>query len=325
MQLRNLMAGTLAGIALACANVADAKSDFPDHVIRLVVPQSAGSGGDLTARILSDRLSSNLGQTVIIENRPGANGNIASSFVAKSAPDGYTLLLAGISQIAFNPYLYENLPYDPAKDFTYISPVIGSGFLLIASKASGITSFSDLLAKAKANPGRITYASAGPGNSTHLSTAMIAQTEGLELMHIPFNGSGPAMNAVVGSQIDLMASVLGTALPQAQAGNVVPLAVLGPDRVPELPNVPTLAETGSKAAAMDAWFALLGPAGMPPDVVGKLNKAMQDALHDPAISKKLRTSYLVPLTGTPEEMRRKAASDAKTWGNLIHQLAIKAN
>jgi len=304
---------------------AAAQTDYPNHPIRMILPQSPGSGSDLVARLISEKMGQALKQPVVVENRPGANGNIAAAFVAKAPADGYTILMAGVSQIAFNPSLYEKLPYDPARDFSYISPVTSNGFLLVASKQSGITSFKDLVQKAKAKPARYTYASGGAGNSTHLSTEMIAQTEGFELMHVPFNGTGPALNAVIAGQIDLMSSVVGTALPQVLGGNVVPLVVLAPERIKELPDVPTLAETGSKAAAMDGWFALVGPAGLDPQVVKVLNDATQQALADPEIKKRLDGAYLVPMSGSAERMRQRAETDAKVWGDFIRRAQIQVN
>jgi tripartite-type tricarboxylate transporter receptor subunit TctC len=266
-----------------------------------------------------------LGASVVVENRPGANGIVAMSYVAKAPADGYTLLLAGVSQMSFNPKLYKALPYDPAKDYTYVAPVVDTPFVLVANKDVPYKTLGQLIAAAKAAPGRITFASAGAGNSTHLSTEMIASGAGIQLKHIPYKGSGPALNAVIGGQVDLMTSVLGSALPQIQAGNVVALAVLADRRASDLPGVPTLREAGLDVPAMPGWFAIVGPAGMETTVVDKLNAAVQAAIADPAISKKLRDLYFVPLQGSAGQMRARAEEDAKSWGAFITKTGIQVD
>jgi len=300
-----------------------AQPSYPTHPIRLVVPQSTGSGADVVARLISDKVGSAIGQTVVVENRPGANGIVATASVAKAAPDGYTLLLTGVSQMSFNPTLYKTLPYDPEKDFTYISPIVNTPFVLVAGKNSRYSSLQQLIAAAKAAPESITYASAGSGNSTHLSTEMLAGATGIKLHHIPYKGSGPALNAVIGGEIDLMTSVLGSALAQIQAGNLIPLVVLADARVADLPNIPTLKETGVNAPTMPGWFAVVGPTGLAPDIVQKLNEAFQTAVNDPEIHKRLRDIYFVPLQGSGAQMQTKAAEDAKTWGAFITRIGIQ--
>ncbi|OZI34594.1 ABC transporter substrate-binding protein [Bordetella genomosp. 10] len=312
-------------LAAALALPAARAAGFPDHPIRLIVPQSAGSGGDVVVRLLSDRMGSALGASVVVENKPGANGIVAMSYVAKSPPDGYTLLLAGVSQMSFNPKLYKNLPYDADKDYTYVAPVVDTPFVLVAGKNSPYKTLPQLIAAAKAAPNAITFASAGAGNSTHLSTELIASGAGIKLKHIPYKGSGPALNAVIGGQVDLMTSVLGSALPQIQAGNVVPLAVLADQRASDLPNVPTLQEAGLHVPPMPGWFALVGPAGMDQAVVGKLNAAVQAAIADPGVDRKLRDLYFVPLHGSAEQMRTRADQDARFWGDFIARNGIQVD
>jgi tripartite-type tricarboxylate transporter receptor subunit TctC len=298
---------------------------YPDHPVRLIVPQSAGSGGDVVARLLADRMGSALGASVVVENRPGANGIVAMSYVAKAPADGYTLLLAGVSQMSFNPKLYKELPYDPARDYTYVAPVVDTPFVLVANKDTPYKTLAQLIAAAKAAPGRVTFASAGAGNSTHLSTEMIASGAGIHLKHIPYKGSGPALNAVIGGQVELMTSVLGSALPQIQAGNVVPLAVLADRRASDLPGVPTLKEAGLDVPPMPGWYAIVGPAGMDKAVVDKLNAAVQAAIADPGVYKKLKELYFVPLQGSAEQMRARAEEDAKFWGAFIAKTGIQVD
>ncbi|MFC4276282.1 Bug family tripartite tricarboxylate transporter substrate binding protein [Achromobacter aloeverae] len=321
---RAALAGT-AVLASVLALPGAHAAGFPDHPIRLIVPQSAGSGGDVVVRLLGDKMGSALGASVVVENKPGANGIVAMSYVAKSPADGYTLLLAGVSQMSFNPKLYKNLPYDADKDYTYVAPVVDTPFVLVAGKNTPYKTLPQLIAAAKAAPNAITFASAGAGNSTHLSTELIASGAGIKLKHIPYKGSGPALNAVMGGQVDLMTSVLGSALPQIRAGNVVPLAVLADQRANDLPTVPTLKESGLDVPPMPGWFAIVGPAGMDQAVVRKLNGAVQAAIADPAINKKLKDLYFVPLQGSAEEMRARADQDARFWGEFIAKNGIQVD
>lgn len=322
---RALCQALLTGAISAIALPASAQATFPQHPIRLVVPQSAGSGGDVVARLLSEKAGAALGTSIVIENKPGANGIVAASSVAKAAPDGYTLMLTGVSQMSFNPKLYKQLPYDPDKDFTYVAPVVDTPFVLVAGKVSPDKTMAQMLARAKAAPDTITYASAGAGNSTHLSTEMIASVAGIKLKHVPYKGSGPALNAVIGGQVDLMTSVLGSALPQIQGGNVIPLAVLAPQRAADLPQVPTLKEAGVDAPTMPGWFAVVGPAGLDGALVTRLNAAFQQAIADPETNKKLKDLYFIPLTGSAEQMRDRALADAKVWGEFIDRTGVRVD
>jgi len=322
---RRLIASAFIASAAMCHGAAQAEDAFPSRPIRMIVPQSAGSGGDVVARLLSDRLSQDLGQTIVVDNRPGANGIVAMSTVAKAPPDGYTVLLTGVSQISFNPHLYASLPYNPQKDYTFISPVVDTPFVLVASKASGITSARSFIDKARQKPGGLTFSSAGVGNSTHLAMEVVADKLDLKMTHVAYKGSGPALTGVVAGEVDAMVSVLGAALPQVTGGTVVPVAIVGPHRVKELPNVPTLKEAGIDAPLMPSWYALVGPAGMDPKVVTRLNAAVQSALADPQIKAKLASLYLFPVVGSAEAIRQRAVSESKVWGDFIRKRGIQSS
>lgn len=302
-----------------------AQPAYPNHPVRLVVPQSAGSGGDVVARLLGEKLGSILGASIVVENKPGANGIVAMSYVAKSPADGYTLLLTGVSQMSFNPALYKQLPYDANQDFTYVAPVVDTPFVLVTGKNSPYQSLSQLLSAAKASPDNITFASAGAGNSTHLSTEMIAAGANVKLKHIPYKGSGPALSAVIGDQVDIMTSVVGSALPQIQGGSVKALAVLAEQRASDLPDVPTLKEAGIEVPPMPGWFAIVGPAGLDTALVEQLNTAIQATITDPVINKKLKDLYFVPLSGSADEIRARAQQDAKLWGEFIAKMGIQVD
>lgn len=316
---RHLAATLFATLFCATASA----QDYPSRTITLIVPQSAGSGGDAVARLLSDQLAQHLGQAVVVENRPGANGVVAMSTVAKAKPDGYTVLLTGVSQMSFNPHLYGTLPYDPDTDFTYVAPVVDTPFVMVASNNSGLETMQDLIAAAQENPEHVTFSSAGNGNSTHLATEMMASQADIKMQHVPYKGSGPALNAVLSGEVDVMTSVLGTALPQIQAGSMKPLAVLASERVADLPDVPTLAEAGVKAAPMPGWYAIVGPVGLEPEVVQIMNDAVQASLSEPSVTQRLEQLYFVPLRGSAQEMKERADHDSQSWGEFIEQAGLK--
>ncbi|WP_233839235.1 Bug family tripartite tricarboxylate transporter substrate binding protein [Paraburkholderia sp. ZP32-5] len=314
--------GLAAGLSIAIVP-AQADSAYPTAPIRLIVGQSAGSSVDAVARIMSERMSQSLGQAIVVENRPGANGVTATAYVAKARPDGYTLLFSGCSPMVFNPGLYKKLPYDPVKDFTYIAAVSENPFVMVASKASGLKSFADLTKEAKANPGKFTFASAGIGNSTQLATELVAQRANFKLLHIPFSGSGPALVAVIGGQVDLMSSVVGPALPELKAGAATPLLIIGGDPIPELPGVPGAKQIGLDLPSLPTWTAVVGPAGLDPAVAKRLEQAVQEALQDPKVQKQFKTQYLSAMNVPGPQMAARVATEIKLWKTLLHDFGIK--
>lgn len=320
---RLLISAALAATFAMTSTAATAADAYPDRPIRLIVPQSAGSGGDVVARLLADKLGAELGQSIVVDNRAGANGIVGTAFVAKQPADGYTLLLTGASQVTFNQHLYKSLAYDPQKDFTYIAPVVDTPFVVVASKASGISSMASFIDKARAKPGGLTFSSAGVGNSTHLAMEVLADKAGVKMTHVAYKGSGPALTGVIAGEVDAMVSVLGTALPQIASGNVVPVAVIGDKRVPQLPNVPTVKEAGLTLPAIPAWYALLGPANLDPKIVSRLNQAVQRFLADPQVRGKLAGLYLDPVSGSAESIKQRAFGESKTWGEVIRKLGIQ--
>lgn len=295
---------------------------LPAQPVRLIVPQSAGSGGDIMARLLAESMARDLGQPVVVDNRPGANGVTATLHAKQQPADGRTIMLAGVSMISFNPHLYRNLPYDPMRDFSYIAPVADTPYVLIASQRSGLTSVRDLIDRAKANPQRITFSSAGVGNGTHLSTEMTAARAGISLTHVPYNGSGPATTAVVSGEVDLMTSVLGPALPLLRGGQVRALAVIGRQRAEQFPDIPLLPEAGVDAPITPGWWAMVGPAGMPAPAVARLNQSIRTALGEAAIRQRLREMDIDALLGTAEEIRQHATMDSEVWGAFIRARGV---
>ncbi|MBX6745092.1 MAG: tripartite tricarboxylate transporter substrate binding protein [Acetobacteraceae bacterium] len=315
----------LAALALIAAGsgAARAQPGFPNRPVRMVLPQPPGSANDAVARIIAEPMSQALGQPVVVDNRPGANGTVAVNFLKQQPADGHTLLLSGVSQLSFNPHLYPNLPYDPVRDFTYVAPVTDAPFILIASRRSGITSVAQLLDRARAEPGRITYASAGIGNSTHLSMEMIADRAGVQFTHVPYAGTGQALTSVISGETDVMILVLGVALSQVRAGAVVPLAMVAEKRLPVLPDLPTQKEAGIEAPIMPGWFALLGPAGVPDGPVAAVNAAVRAALADQTVQKRLAENVLLPIPGSPQDLRTRMERDSAVWGEFIRRRKLQ--
>ncbi len=320
---RRLLLGSLASVALAAAYGPAAAQDFPSRPIKLVIPQAPGSGADVVGRMLADFMAKDLKQSVVVDNRPGANGIIASQAVQREPADGYTVLLTSVSLVSFNQFLYKNVPYDPLKDFTFVAPVADAGFVLVASANSGIKSWDDLVKKAKAQPDGLTFASAGLGNSTHLYSEMIALRSGLKLRHIPYKSSGPALMAVVSSEADLMTVTTVTGLAQIKAGKVIGLAQSGDVRSPQLPDLPLLKELAPNIPALPGWYAVVGPAMMDAKATQTLAASVDRFLSDPAIKQRLIDQFLFPIPGTPADIQRRAEHEARIWGGLIRDLKIQ--
>lgn len=323
---RNVL-GCLASLALASPGsiALAAGDDYPSRPIKLVIPQSPGSGADVVGRMLADFMAKDLKQSVVVENRAGANGIIAMQMVRREPADGYTVLLTSVSLVAFNQFLYRNVPYDPFRDFTLVAPVSDAGFVFVASNASGIKSWDDFVKKAKAQPGTLTFASAGLGNSTHLYTEMIALRSGLKLRHIPYKSSGPALLAVMSGEADVMTVTSATGVPQIKAGKVVGLAQSGDERSPQLAELPLLKELTPDVPALPGWYALVAPAKLDPKITQKLAGSVNRFLADPTTKKMLIDQFLFPIPGTPADIQKRAESEARTWGGLIRELKIQVD
>lgn len=310
---------------LALSAAAAHAQEFPNRPIKLVVPQAPGSGADVVARMLADSMTKELGQPVVVDNRSGANGLIAQQMVAKEPPDGYTLLQTSVSLVSFNKFLYRNVQNDPIRDFTFVAPLADASFVLVASKSSGIRSWDDLVKVGRANPDKLTFGSAGTGNSTHLYTEMIARRAGFKARHIPYKGSAPALMSIVAGETDFMVVPTVVAFTQIEAGKVTALAQSGDTRSAQLPNVPLLKEVAPTVPPLPGWYAVVGPAKMDRRVVDKLSAAINHFLADAAIRAKLTDQFLFPIPGTPEGIQKRGESEAQLWGGLIRELKIEAD
>ncbi|MDA8444324.1 Bug family tripartite tricarboxylate transporter substrate binding protein [Paracidovorax valerianellae] len=322
--LKNALAaaGATAGAAMPWA-AAYAQSDYPSQPIRWVVPYPAGGGTDVLARTVAEALRGPLGQQIVVDNRPGASTNIGAQLVATAKPDGYTLMSADNALLAYNEHLFSKLPFSPEKDFTYIGGLSRFPLALVVHPAFEAKTVKDLLAYARANPGKLNYASPGNGSPHHLAMEMFKNRTQTFLTHIPYRGAAPALQDVMGGQVPCMFLDLAAGLPVIQAGKVRALAIGSAKRVPGLPDVPTLAEAGVPNTEVYAFQGVLGPAGLPPALVARLNAEVNKALASPPVVKRMQDFGMEPLAGTPEQFRAMARSEAKRWGEIIKTAGVK--
>jgi tripartite-type tricarboxylate transporter receptor subunit TctC len=276
------------------------------------------------ARVLAQSMSARVGQAITVDNRAGANGNLATDFVARSAPDGYTLFFTSIGH-AVNPALYKEAKYDPVKDFTPIGQVLSAPNVLVVPGNSPFNTLKDLLSYAKANPGKLDFASSGSGASVHLSGELFKQLAGLDLVHIPYKGSGSLLPDLLSGVVSMSFPNLPTALPFIQSGKLKALGVTTAKRSDAAPQIPSLAEAGVPGYAMSTWYGLIGPANLPVDVQKRLNQELNLVLHDPEVRKKLIAQGVDPVTGSPEEFKLFIQEETKTWAALIKKIKVEVN
>ena len=284
--------------------------------IRILVGAPAGGSTDTLARTLSIEMGRLLGRTVIVENRPGAGGNIAADAVAKAAPDGNTLLMSFTSH-AINASLYASMPFDHIGDFTPLSRIAMVPNLLVANPEQPFKTVAELIEYAKANPGKLNYASSGNGTSIHLSAELFKTMTGVDMVHVPYKGSAPAITDLLGNQVAIMFDNLPSAIQHVKAGKLVPLAVTAAKRAPELPDTPTIAESGLDGYEATSWFGLFVPAGTPEPVVGKLNEAIQAALAEPAMVEKIRAVGGEPHPESSAEFAEFIEAETAKWGKVV--------
>jgi tripartite-type tricarboxylate transporter receptor subunit TctC len=296
---------------------AQSAAHYPAKPMRLVVPFPAGGTTDILARAVAQKLSKAWGQQVIVDNRPGAGGNIGSDLVAKATPDGYTLLMGTVGTHAINPSLYKNMPYDHVKDFAPVILVAGVPNVLVVNPSLPVHSVPELIAYAKANPGKLNFASSGNGTSIHLSGELFKAMTGVEMTHVPYKGSAPALTDLIGGQVQLMFDNLPSSLPFIKAGKLRALAVTSGARAAALPDLPTLAESGLPGFEASSWFGVLAPAGTPRDIVVKLNGAIAGWLASPEAKEKLLAQGAIAAGGTPEDFARHIGAETSKWAKVV--------
>jgi tripartite-type tricarboxylate transporter receptor subunit TctC len=308
-------------LSIAAATSANAEG-FPDRPIHFVVPFTAGSGTDIVARIVAEPMSRALGQTIIVENKPGAGGTLGAAQVAKSAPDGYTLLVHSAGHVA-NPAIYTNLPYDTLKDFAGVTPLASLPNVLIVSPSKGWKTVQDLVQAAKANPGKLNYGSAGIGSATHMNAEIFRQSAGFDAVHVPFKGTPEAMTETATGRIDFFFAPLLSALPFIKDGRLLALAVGTPQRSPVLPNVPTTVESGFPKSEYVFWVAMLAPSATPKAVVDRLNAEALKALASPDVKEKLAALGAEPMPMSTSAFDAFLRSETARIAEIVKSAGIK--
>ena len=303
--------------------VAAGAADFPVRPIRMVVPFGAGSNSDLLARTVAVRMAETWGQQVVVDNRPGAGGNIGTDLVAKAPPDGYTIVLGAASVLAINQSLYTVMPYDTNTAFAPITNMVKTTNMLIVTPALPVKSVSDLIAYGKANPGKLTYASAGAGGTIHLSAELFKSMTGITMEHIAYKSSPLAHIDMISGQVHVMFDAMPTALPQVKANRLRPLAVTTAKRSLQMPELPTVAEAGLPGYEAAGWFGYAAPARTPRDIIGKLNTEIVRILKLPDVRERLIAQGAEPVGDSPEEFAKFVQSEAAKWGKVIRALNLK--
>lgn len=320
----------LAGLALAAASIA-AESNavaqhYPDKPIRLVVPVAPGGSLNLYTRFIAQRLSESLGQTVIVDNRPGANGIIGADIVAKATPDGYTLLMGASPTLGINPTLYAGkVPYNPLTDFTPVTMVAKGPSVLASHPSVPVKSLKELIAYAKSNPGKLNYATSGTGSGNHLTGEMLKTVAGIDLVHVPYNGGGPGLVALLAREVELMITPPPTLIPMAKAGRIRLLAVSSAKRSPAIPDVPTIAESGFPGFETTVWYCVVGPRGMPQPIVNKLHTELTAIITSAEFRDRLAADAVFAEASTPQQLTAFIRSEIPKFAKVIRQAGIKAN
>lgn len=314
-------------LALACAAMAAQaqvqSGDYPARAVKLIVPYAPGGSADIAARLISAEWAKALGGEMFIENRAGAGGNLGVDSVAKSAPDGYTIGLQTVS-LAINPALFPKMPFNTAKDLAPVGMVASSQHVLVVGQQFAPKNVAELIAAAKAAPGKYSYGSAGAGSTFHMSAELFKARAGVSVLHVPYRGGGPALIDTIAGQVNMSFPVLSAALPQVQGGKLRALGVTGAKRSSLMPDVPTIAEAGLPGYSFETWFMAFAPAGTPPALIEKLNAALNKALATPAIRERMIKEGFDPIASTPVAARARLESEMPQWAALIKERGITA-
>jgi tripartite-type tricarboxylate transporter receptor subunit TctC len=318
MNVRRLIAACL----LLCATHVGAQA-YPTRPIRLIVPYAPGGNVDITARTIGPGLGSALGQSIVVDNRPGGGGNLGANLVARAAPDGYTLLMGSSGPLSINPIVFRDVPYDSGKDFAPVSTVHVVPLVILASQKSGIASIQDLVSRIKASPGKVTMASAGSGTTNHFAIELFASMTGTRPLHVPYKGSGPALTELLGGQVETMVDQLTSSIGHIRDGRVKLLAVTGQRRSPAFPNVPTLEESGLKGYEASTYIGVLATAGTPKAVVVRLNEAVRKVMSSPDVLEKLRALGTEPGASSPEQFQTMIVDELAKWRDVARKSNLR--
>ncbi len=322
MRLLPLVALMTASVT-ACLSPATAQ-DYPNRPIRMIVAFAPGGTTDFVARLIADKAKGALGQNIVVENKPGANGAIGADYVAKSEPDGYTLFFSTAGAITINPSMRSDLPYDPVKDFTPVAPIARNTVLFAAGPTLKVDTAQDMLALARAKPGAITVAITGVGAISHLAIELLQHAAGIKLQYVPYRGAGQAISDFIGGQVNGMSAEVPVLMPQLKAGKAKVLAVAAQSRSDVLPGVPTFAELGFADVVADNWSGVLAPARTPPSVIAKLNAAFNTAARAAETRTKLAENGVSSTGGSPEDLAALIAAETARWRQVVKEVGVKA-
>ena len=318
-------AGLLTFLALAVAPFAHAQDDYPNRTVRIIVPFAPGGSTDVVARILADKLGTDLKQSFVVENRAGAGGNIGADAVAKASPDGYTLLMGTTGVLAINKYLYKEMSFDPERDLVPVSYTSLITNILVVNPQVPAKTVSELVALARAKPGSLTFASSGAGSSTHLSAELFKSMAGVDILHVPYKGSSQAITDLMGGQVTMLFDNAPSSIPFVEQGKLRALAVTSTKRLPNLPDVPTLDEAGVKGYESLSWSGIMAPAGTPKRVIDKLNAAIGKILRDPDVKQRFASLGVEPVGGPPEAFSRHIRAESEKWARVVKTANITLN
>jgi tripartite-type tricarboxylate transporter receptor subunit TctC len=319
---RSFFAAAAALVLLACSTAAWSQQ-WPSHPIRLVVPFAAGGSVDVTARVLAKGLAPRLGQPIIVENRAGAAGFPGTENVVKSAPDGYSIVMASAGIVAIGPHLYKNMPFDPIKDLVPITPVVDGVNVLVVRPSNPATTVPKFIEIAKAQPGKLNFGCSGVGASDDMATELFMSMTGTRMTNVPYRGGAPAMVDLLAGNIDVMFSAVAPAIGHIKSGQLRPLAVTSSQRLEVMPDVPTVAEAGVPGYESVAWYGLFAPVGTPAAVIDRINKETAEVLKDPQVRKQLTESGLLPHASSPKAFADYIAADSRKWAKVVKANGIK--
>jgi tripartite-type tricarboxylate transporter receptor subunit TctC len=321
------MTTSVRALALAAGlfvgGILPAQAAYPDKPVTVIVPFVPGGSSDITARSVLPGMNKILGQTFVVENKPGANGAIGAQALARAPADGYTMMVGSIGTFSINQALYKDLSYNPSKDFRYLTMAVRNPNVLVASPNFPANSVEELVAYAKKNPGAVSYASSGTGSSDHLSAVLFRQKTDSTGVDVPYRGGAAAISDLMGNQVNVSFQNLGAVLTHIKAGKLKALATTGDSRIPDLPNVPTIGETGIKDMVVYSWQGFAVPAATPPDIVAKLSDALRKTLRDPAVTKTLNGLGFEVVASSPEEFTKFQQGEVKRWQDVISKANIK--
>jgi tripartite-type tricarboxylate transporter receptor subunit TctC len=314
----------LTALLLAATSAWATAQSWPSQPIRLIVPYAPGGGNDSISRLIAKQLEDRLKVSVVVDNKGGGGGSIGVGLLKQAKPDGYTLATVPSGPLDVNPTLMANVPYDPAKDFTYLGPMVKFPLFLAISPSAGVKTLPELIAKAKANPGKVTYSSAGIGNSTHLAGALLAYATGTEMTHVAYRGTGPAALATLSGDVSFTFGSGPSILEHVHSGKVIGIGVSELNRLQSMPKMPTIAEQGVPGFEASSWAGIVAPAGLPPAIADKLTTTLREIMETPAFRQQVLDRGMEPISGSGKDFEAMVKKDTQKWGKLISAAGIKA-